>query len=232
MGDDTLVKVSGQGRVDLDNECFRDVLYVPKLSINLLSIYRITHSVKGKQVEFTPDLVVISEMLDGSKVVVGEVDHHSRLYTFSHFVPKSDFVMLLTHVNEESRLWHGRFGHLNFRYLQQLNKQGMVNGLPNIKFIDGVCQGCILGKHPEEKFEKGKAWRESSPLLLVHNNVMGLFPYPSLSKAKYVLTFIDDWSRYTWVYFLKFKSKFFERLLIFQVTFRKSTREKDKDPLY
>jgi hypothetical protein len=34
----------------------------------------------------------------------------------------------------------------------------MVNGLPNIKFIDGVYQGCILGKHPEEKFEKGKAW--------------------------------------------------------------------------
>ena len=80
MGDDTPIKVCGKGRVDLDNGCFENVLNVPKLSINLLSVYQITHSGTGKQVVFTPDSVVISEMKDGSTVVVGEVDHHARLY--------------------------------------------------------------------------------------------------------------------------------------------------------
>jgi hypothetical protein len=104
-------------------------------------------------------------MLDGSTIiVVGEVDHHSKLYTFSHFVPKYDYVMLLTHVNEESILWHEIVGHLKFRYLQQINKKGMVNGIPNIKFKDGVYQGCILGKHPKEKFDKRNHGEHLYPL--------------------------------------------------------------------
>jgi hypothetical protein len=73
------------------------------------------------------------------------------LYVFSNFIPKYPSTVLLTHCDEVSRLWHEIFGHLNYCYLQQLNKQGMVIGLPNIKYFDGVCQGCILGKHLEEK---------------------------------------------------------------------------------
>jgi hypothetical protein len=49
---------------------------------------------------------------------------------------------------------------MNFKYLDQLSKSGMVDGLPHIQFIDGVFQVCILGKHPEEKFNTGKAWRK------------------------------------------------------------------------
>jgi hypothetical protein len=75
----------------------------------------------------------------------------------------------------------------------------MVNGLPHIQYMDGVFQGCILGKHLEENFNKGKAWRASSLLELVHDDITYHFPLPSISKVKYVLTFIDYFSRYTWV---------------------------------
>jgi hypothetical protein len=68
----------------------------------------------------------------------------------------------------------------------------------------------------QEKFEKGKAWRASSPLDLVHSDLMGPFPHPSIRKEKYVLTFIDDWSRYTWVYFLRKKYEVFEHLKDFK----------------
>jgi hypothetical protein len=54
------------------------------------------------------------------------------------------------HVNEESRLWNERFGHLNFKYLDELSKGGMVDGLLHIQYKYRVCQGCILGKHPKE----------------------------------------------------------------------------------
>jgi transposase InsO family protein len=109
-------------------------------------------------------------------------------------------------------LWHERFGHLNFKYLDQHSKAEMLDGLPHIQYTDGVCQGCILGKHPEEKFNTSKVWRTLSLLELIHSDITGPFPHPLISKVKYVLTFIEDFSRYTWVYFLKLKSEVFECL--------------------
>ena len=82
---------------------------------------------------------------------------------------------------------------LSYHMLQiTIPKENMVEGLPAIKFTSGVCQGCILSKHPEKKFDKGKAQRASSPFGLIHSDITGPFSQPSISKARYVLTFIDD----------------------------------------
>jgi hypothetical protein len=70
----------------------------------------------------------------------------------------------------------------------------MVKGFPSIHFSEGVCEGCILDKHPEEKFEKGKETRTSSSLELVQSDIMGPFSHSSINKASYVITFIDDYS--------------------------------------
>ena len=64
---------------------------------------------------------------------------------FSHFLPYLNPSALLIHANEASKLWHERFGHLNYKYLSDLSEKEMVIGLPKIKFSKGVCQGCILG---------------------------------------------------------------------------------------
>jgi hypothetical protein len=57
----------------------------------------------------------------------------------------------------------------------------MVEGLPTIKFTSGVCQGCILGKNLEKKFDKGKAQRAYSPLGMIESDITGPFPQPSIS---------------------------------------------------
>ena len=85
----------------------------------------------------------------------------------------------------------------------------MVEGLPNISFSKGFCEGCVLGKHPRETFDMGKTHRASSPLDVIHSDLMGPFPHPSINKARYMLKFINDFSRYTWVYLLRAKSKVF-----------------------
>jgi hypothetical protein len=92
----------------------------------------------------------------------------------------------------------------------------MVKGLLGIHFSEDFCEGCIIGKHPKEKFEKGKEKRASSYLDLVNNDLMGPFPHLSINKARYVLTFIDDYSHYTSVYFLMKKSKVFEHIKYFK----------------
>jgi hypothetical protein len=68
-------------------------------------------------VEFTPDLVAISDMCDNSTIFVGEVNPLSCFYTFSKFIAKSDSALLLMHVDDTSRLWHEIFNPLNFKYM-------------------------------------------------------------------------------------------------------------------
>ena len=169
MGNNSAVEATGQGRVQFEDESFENVLHIPRLSVNLISMYQMTHIGMGRKVEFTLDSLRIYDMQINLKIASGKVNDQSRLYTFFDFVPQLDSIFLLTHANEESRIWHGRFGHLNFRYMQKIKKQGMVKGLSAIEFSNGVCNGCALGKHQQVKFKKWHAWRASSPLELVHS---------------------------------------------------------------
>jgi len=122
-----------------------------------------------------------------------------------------------------SKLWHERFGHLNYRSLQNLCKENMVTGLPMVSCRDGVCSGCVLGKHHRDSFEKRASWHASAPLQLVHSDLCGPLPVASFSGCKYFLTFIDDFSRRTWVYFLKLKSEVFNKFLAFKAFVEKQS---------
>jgi hypothetical protein len=90
-------------------------------------------------------------------------------------------------------------------------KRDMVVGLSRVSPLDGICEGCVLGNHQMDAFEIGKAWREKNQLELFHNDLCTLNK-PSLASERYVLTFIDNFFRSTWVYFLKSKDRVFESL--------------------
>lgn len=95
-------------------------------------------------------------------------------------------------------------------------------GLPQISCTDGVCPGCALGKHHRDPFRVGISTRAKAPLELIHSDLVS-FPTPSFSGARYVLTFIDDFSRRTWVYFLKYKSDVFDSFRIFKTFVEKQS---------
>jgi hypothetical protein len=171
--------------------------------------------------------ILIYDMQTNSRVSTGEVNHQSRLYTFSEFI-ELDSALLLTHADESSRIWNERFGHLNFRYMQQISKQILVDGLPDIHFSKGVCEGCVLGKHPQEKFDKGKSQRASTPLDMIHSDLMGPFLHPSINKARFFLIFVDDFSRFTWIYFLRKKSEVFQHLKDFKALVETQSGKKIK----
>ena len=86
----------------------------------------------------------------------------------------------------------------------------MVHGLLQVQFSDGVCSGCTLGKHPKKMFDKGKSWRAQCVLELVHSDVADPFLVPSFGKSHYTSTFMDDYTCYTWVFFMAHKSEVFE----------------------
>ena len=100
------------------------------------------HTKSAKKVVFTPNDVEITEMSNGTVIEKKFVDHSSKVFNFSHSMPFSNPSALLTHANEASKLWHERFGHLNYKYLSDLCEKDLVSGLPKIKFSKGFCQGC------------------------------------------------------------------------------------------
>ena len=89
MGDDSQIPAIGKGTIRAKHGVFRDVLYVPSLAANLLFVYQMTHTGSPKQVLFGPDSVEITNISTGEIVVKGIVDHASKAYYFSHFMPFS-----------------------------------------------------------------------------------------------------------------------------------------------
>jgi hypothetical protein len=149
------------------------------------------------------------------------------LYTFFEFI-EPDSALLLTHANESSRIWHERFGHLNFIYMQQIIKEIFVDGLPDIHFSNGVCEGCVLEIHSQDKFDKGKSQRASAPLDLIQNDLMGPFSHPYISKVRIFLIFVDDFSCFTWIYFLMKQSEIFQHLKDFKALVETQSGKKIK----
>ena len=85
----------------------------------------------------------------------------------------------------------------------------MVRGLPFINHPEQLCESCVLGKQSRRSFPKEASYRSRKPLQLIHADVCGPITPTSFGKNRYFLTFIDDFSRKTWVYFLKEKSEVF-----------------------
>jgi len=110
----------------------------------------------------------------------------------------------------DAKLWHARFGHLNFASLLRLQKSQMVSSLPHLEAPPKhVCEGCILGKMQRASFPKDGSVRAECKLQLIHSDVCGPMQTPSFGNYLYFVTFIDDYSRHAWVYPLKAKSEVF-----------------------
>jgi hypothetical protein len=140
VGDDRSLSVVGFGTIQVDNGHFNDVLCVPSLSCNRLSVYQITHSGEGKTVEFSPHQVVIKDLKDPKHVLATRIaDDITRLYKFDNFGSSSFSSFFVAHSDDLRKLWHEWFGHLNYHSLQQLCNQQMVTGLPLVSCRDGVC---------------------------------------------------------------------------------------------
>ncbi|XP_073131941.1 uncharacterized protein [Henckelia pumila] len=122
---------------------------------------------------------------------------------------------------DEFSLWHQKLEHVNFKIVKNLCKFEAVRGLPNLKSgVPYVCGAC----------QKGKQTRVSHPILqhcgtircleLLHMVLMGPMEVESYRGKKYSLVCVDDFSRFTWVRFLREKSDTFD---VFNKLFNKST---------
>jgi hypothetical protein len=97
-----------------------------------------------------------------------------------------------------------------------MQNKGMVEDIPECNFEVDFCEHCIYGKQIWVRFPS-RATREKRILELVHIDVFGPVSMPSLGGSLYYVSFIDDFSRKTWIYFMRKKSEVFEKFKEFSL---------------
>lgn len=113
-------------------------------------------------------------------------------------------------------LWHERYGHLSKTSMKLLQRKKMVRGLPQFKTKDEVCTDCSVGKQTRKPIPKSSTWRAKHVLELVHSDICGPVNPISQGGKRYLLTFIDDYSRKGWVYLLAEKSEALDWFKVFK----------------
>ena len=121
-----------------------------------------------------------------------------------------------TRTNETGDLWHVRLGHVNYIRLKEMMQKQVVKGLPQIDIRKNiVCAGCQYGKAHLLPYNESEH-RSKTPLELIHSDVFSLVKQIFFGGMRYMVTYIDDFSRYVWVYFMKEKSEAFTKFKEFK----------------
>ena len=207
LGNGILVQAKGKGTIRIQTKdgirYIHDVLLVPDLDRNLLSVGQLIEN--GYAAYFEDGSCTIYDKREGKKFVAKIQMKSGR--SFQLMFNYDTDLALKANIKDQSLLWHKRLGHMHFQGMKTL--KSMVYGLPQVEDNNGVCEGWALGKHQRNSFPKGGSRRAKGLLELVHTDVCGPMRTPSLAKNRYFVLFIDDYSRMTWVYFMKYKSEVF-----------------------
>ena len=216
FGNSSGVSVKGKGNILIrlkngDHNFISSVYYVPNMKNNILSLGQLMEKVYT--IIMKDGFLNLRDSCDNLIAKVPMTKNRMFIIKIQSDVAKC----LKAFVGDSSWLWHLRFGHLNFDSLNSLSRKHMVNGLPHIDHANQLCEGYLFGKQSRKRFPKESMTRAREPLQLIQSDVCGPFSSLFFSKNCYFLLFIDDYSRKTWVYFIKEKSQVFECFKIFKI---------------
>ncbi|GJZ85377.1 retrovirus-related pol polyprotein from transposon TNT 1-94 [Tanacetum coccineum] len=108
----------------------------------------------------------------------------------------------------KSWLWNLHLLHLNFGTINKLAKDGLARGIPKLKFQkDHLCSACALGKSKKSSHQPKAEDTNQAKLYLLHMDLCGPMRVESINGKKYILVIVDDYSRFTWVKFLRSKDE-------------------------
>ncbi|GJY98700.1 putative ribonuclease H-like domain-containing protein [Tanacetum coccineum] len=122
----------------------------------------------------------------------------------TNMMASSPICLLSKASKTKSWLWHRRLSHLNFGAINHLARHGLVRGLPKLKFEkDHLCSACAMGKSKKKPHKPKSEDTNQEKLYLLHMDLCGPMRVTSVNGKKYILVIVDDYSRFTWVKFLR-----------------------------
>ncbi|KAJ9558624.1 hypothetical protein OSB04_013238 [Centaurea solstitialis] len=130
--------------------------------------------------------------------------------------PDNKICLLAKATKADSWLWHQRLCHQNFKDMNKLVSRGLVSGLPETRLSkDTLCPACALGKMKRSSHPPKMETNCRSPLDMIHMDLCGPMRIESLARKKYILVMVDEFSRFTWLEFLRAKSDAADRIIAF-----------------
>ncbi|RVW35322.1 Retrovirus-related Pol polyprotein from transposon TNT 1-94 [Vitis vinifera] len=225
LGDDGELGVKGSGSVQIKmyDGLVRtlNAWYVPGLRKNLISVGTLDKN--GYTFSGSGGVLRVSK---GALVVMkGRLQH--GIYTLmgssvlgTAAVSSSMAIDSVEKKDNCTELWHRRLGHMSEKGLSILSKQGLISGAETGKLK--FCETCVMGKQRRVKFSMG-SHTTNGVLEYIHSDLWGPSPVESYSGCRYYVTFIDDFSRKVWVYFLKAKDEVFGKFKEWKTMVEKRT---------
>lgn len=213
------VKGRGSVRFLLDSGStvkLSNVLYVPRLDSKLVSVPALTARGVVVQFEHRRALITVNES------VVATIPKVGKLFSWRVGRESTNVVnsaVATTSPSTARALWHARLGHVSDAKMRLATRA--CEGVPRFGDHDhegsGICSGCALGKMTTSPFAhtSGSEVKSGKPFDLVHSDVMGPIKPVSKGGAKFVVIFVDDFSRMVFVIPIKAKSEVFERFKAF-----------------
>jgi len=208
FGSDLKGKIIGRGNIAHDKFSFEKVMHVKNLAFNLLSVGKLCD--KGLRVIFDE---TYAEIVKNGETII-TCDRKQGVYTCKLSDYKKLDICLAT-IHDTSTLWHRRLGHANMRQLQKLSSMECVRDLPKLKFDCHFCDACKIGKQVRASHKPKNIISTKRCLELLHMDLFGPSSVQSYGGNYYTLVIVDDYSRFTWTFFLKHKNEAFEQFKIF-----------------
>ncbi|GJS25966.1 putative ribonuclease H-like domain-containing protein [Tanacetum coccineum] len=213
-------KITRNGKIRTGKLDFEDVYFVKELMFNLFSVSQMCD--KKNSVLFTDtECVVLSldfKLIDESHVFL-KVPRKDNMYSvdLKNVIPQGGLTCIFEKATpDESNLWHRRLGHVNFKTMNKLVKGNLVRGLPSKLFeINQTRVACQKGKQHRASCKTKTVSSISQPLQMLHMDLFGPTFVKILMKKMYCLVVTDDFSRFSWVFFLTIKDETSEILKTF-----------------
>lgn len=205
VGNGNTLPISHIGNCSLSSGVnLHDVLVVPTLTKNLLSISKLTADLPV-DVVFSDKLFEIQNRVTKQTLAKGRCER--GLYVLDRVDSALVATVRSSSLKASFTLWYLRLGHVPFSVISALNKLGLLSVtsvLPNPK----LCESCELAKSKRLPFILNEK-RASSVLELIHCDLWGPSPVTSSEGYRFYAVFIDDYSRFSWIYPLRAKSEFY-----------------------
>nr|GEV48050.1 putative ribonuclease H-like domain-containing protein [Tanacetum cinerariifolium] len=205
-------KITGKGKIKTCKLDFDDVYFVKELKFNLFSVSQMCDK-KNSVLFIDTECLVLSpdfKMPNESEVLL-RVPRENNMYNVNlkNIVPSEDLTCLFAKATiDESNIWHRRLGHINFKTINKLVKGNLVRGLP-IKVFENenTCVACKKGKQDRASCKTKLVSSIDQPLFRLNMELFGPTFVKSMNKKSYCLVVTDDYSRFTWVFFLATKDE-------------------------
>jgi GAG-pre-integrase domain len=206
-------KIIGIGSVENQHITITNVYLVEGLNFNLLSVSKLYDN--EYHIIFNSNLCHLIDSSTNKLLYQGKSDKSIYYLYLSHFKFGET---CLSAIIFDSWLWHRRLGHVSMNSIKKLISLELVRGLlTKIYELEGLCDACLQDKHKRSSFKVKKIVSTNSPLELLHLDLFGPINISSISRKRFVLVIVDDYSRFIYVIFLSQKMKYLSNLSIFVI---------------